>query len=200
MSRFFTDSFSSKPSVKLTTIAGLNNLCYWMQVAQRTVAAAAQSPLGANENDGPAIDLDSCVDANNTELTINGPDNTIKTDSSWLPLHLEAACDGSHSTVSSHTDDWSLNPSSHSIAWTIPVISVDSDTKSGSLIFNVGGDDAAAFFPVDTARGNVETLSGYRAASTLEYFARTPDTYVVKNHRELARHHWQNVAWNSGLE
>ncbi|KAE9395359.1 hypothetical protein BT96DRAFT_861921 [Gymnopus androsaceus JB14] len=85
---------------------------------------------------------------------------------------------GSYPTVSSHTGDWSLNPSSHSIAWTIPVISVDSDTKSGSLIFIVGGDDAGAFFPVDvsfvgkgslagvnvtniakTARGELETFS-----------------------------------------
>ncbi|KAF5352791.1 hypothetical protein D9756_006205 [Leucocoprinus leucothites] len=66
--------------------------------------------------------------------------------------------DGSYPTVSSHSGEWSLDPSSHSISWSIPHITAEDDSKSGSLIFTVGGDDAGAFFPVDvkfTAQGSL---------------------------------------------
>ena len=53
---------------------------------------------------------------------------------------------GSYPTVSSHTGDWSLNPSSHSLDWTIALITPSEN--SGSLEFTVGGDDPASFFPV----------------------------------------------------
>lgn len=56
--------------------------------------------------------------------------------------------DGSYPTVTSHTGTWALNPSSHSLDWSIPLVSFDDDTKSGTLEFQVGGDDAGAFFPV----------------------------------------------------
>ena len=56
--------------------------------------------------------------------------------------------DGSYPTVSSHTGEWSLDPSSHSLAWSIPVISPNDDTRSGSLVFSANGDDPAMFFPV----------------------------------------------------
>ncbi|KAF8079337.1 hypothetical protein FPV67DRAFT_1558392 [Lyophyllum atratum] len=73
---------------------------------------------------------------------------------------------GSYPTVSSHTGDWTLDPSSHSLAWSIPRISSspsspgeeEEDTRVGSLMFTVGGDDAGAFFPVRVAfvgRGSV---------------------------------------------
>ncbi|KAF8640346.1 hypothetical protein AX17_000018 [Amanita inopinata Kibby_2008] len=56
--------------------------------------------------------------------------------------------DGSYPTVSSHTGEWSLDPSSHSLAWSIPLISHADDNRSGSLVFTVNGDDPAIFFPV----------------------------------------------------
>jgi hypothetical protein len=54
--------------------------------------------------------------------------------------------DGSYPTVTSHVGSWSLNPS-HSLDWSIPHVSA-SDTRSGSLEFNIGGDDVGVFFPV----------------------------------------------------
>ncbi|KIY62732.1 hypothetical protein CYLTODRAFT_404191 [Cylindrobasidium torrendii FP15055 ss-10] len=57
--------------------------------------------------------------------------------------------DGAYPSVSSHTGSWALEPGSHALAWSIPVISSDDDTKSGSLVFEVSGEDAGAFFPVN---------------------------------------------------
>lgn len=53
---------------------------------------------------------------------------------------------GSYPTVSSHTGEWQLNPSSHSLDWTAPL--VNADERSGTMEFSVGGDDVGAFFPV----------------------------------------------------
>lgn len=56
---------------------------------------------------------------------------------------------GSYPTVSQHTGTWSLNASTHSLDWSIPLItSSDPDSRTGTLEFTVGGDDAATFFPV----------------------------------------------------
>ncbi|KAF9540127.1 hypothetical protein CPC08DRAFT_738802 [Agrocybe pediades] len=74
--------------------------------------------------------------------------------------------DGSYPTVTSHTGEWSLDPSSHSLAWSIPVISPSDDsTKSGSLMFNVGGVDVTAFFPVDVSFIAQGSLGGVGVAS-----------------------------------
>ncbi|TFY83354.1 hypothetical protein EWM64_g672 [Hericium alpestre] len=54
--------------------------------------------------------------------------------------------DGSYPTVASHTGEWQLNPSSHSLDWSVPL--VNAEERSGSMEFSVGGDDVAAFFPV----------------------------------------------------
>ncbi|KAJ3972190.1 hypothetical protein EV361DRAFT_823978 [Lentinula raphanica] len=87
--------------------------------------------------------------------------------------------DGSYPTVSSHSGEWSLNPSSHSIAWTIPVISGDEDVKSGSLIFNVGGDDAGAFFPVDVSFVAKGSLAGVNVASVTKTSGESLNTFSV---------------------
>lgn len=70
---------------------------------------------------------------------------------------------GSYPTVSSHSGDWSLNPSSHSLDWTIPAI--DPQNRSGSLEFTVGGDDAGAFFPVKVAFVGQGSMAGVAAAN-----------------------------------
>ncbi|EKM84345.1 hypothetical protein AGABI1DRAFT_82023 [Agaricus bisporus var. burnettii JB137-S8] len=73
--------------------------------------------------------------------------------------------DGSYPTVTSHSGEWSLDSSSHSISWTIPMISFHDESQSGSLVFSVGGDDTGAFFPVlvnFTAKGS---LAGIEVAS-----------------------------------
>lgn len=93
----------------------------------------------------------------------------------FLALHLfltlsPLPSDGSYPTVSSHTGDWALNPTSHSLAWSIPRISSSStsagaeDTQSGSLIFTVGGDDVGAFFPVEVAFVAEGSLAGVKVA------------------------------------
>ncbi|GLB43745.1 putative the coatomer is a cytosolic protein complex that binds to dilysine motifs and reversibly associates with Golgi non- clathrin-coated vesicles, which further mediate biosynthetic protein transport from the ER, via the Golgi up to the trans Golgi network [Lyophyllum shimeji] len=67
---------------------------------------------------------------------------------------------GSYPTVSSHTGDWSLDPGAHALAWSIPLISPASPSSTGSLVFTVAGDDAAAFFPVRVAFVGQGSLAG----------------------------------------
>ncbi|KAF9011436.1 Adaptor complexes medium subunit family-domain-containing protein [Cyathus striatus] len=73
--------------------------------------------------------------------------------------------DGSYPTVSSHSGEWSLNPSSHSLAWAVPLISPSDSTRTGSLIFTVGGDDVGAFFPVHVSFVGEGSLAGVGVAS-----------------------------------
>ena len=73
--------------------------------------------------------------------------------------------EGSYPTVSSHTGEWSLDSSSHSLAWSIPVISAADESKSGSIIFNVGGVDAGIFFPVEVNFIGQGSLAGVAVAS-----------------------------------
>ncbi|KAJ4474424.1 hypothetical protein J3R30DRAFT_3295753 [Lentinula aciculospora] len=87
--------------------------------------------------------------------------------------------EGSYPTVTSHSGEWSLNPSSHSIAWTIPAISSDEDTRSGSLIFNVGGDDAGAFFPVEVAFIAKGSLAGVNVASVTKTSGESLNSFSV---------------------
>ena len=66
---------------------------------------------------------------------------------------------GSYPTVASHNGSWSLNASTHSLDWSVPLISAAE--RSGSLEFTVGGDDAGTFFPVKVsfvAEGTVVDL------------------------------------------
>ncbi|KAI0778833.1 hypothetical protein BD413DRAFT_685354 [Trametes elegans] len=71
--------------------------------------------------------------------------------------------DGSYPTVSSHSGEWALNPSSHSLDWTIPLI--NSEERSGSLEFSVGGDDTGAFFPVRVQFIGEGSIAGVHLAS-----------------------------------
>ena len=68
--------------------------------------------------------------------------------------------DGSYPTVSSHSGEWSLDASSHSLAWSVPRVSSEDDTKSGSLIFSVGGVDTGVFFPVEVSFVGQGSLAG----------------------------------------
>ena len=67
---------------------------------------------------------------------------------------------GSYPTVSSHTGDWALDPSTHSLAWSIPVVSPSDESRTGSMIFSVGGDDAGVFFPVNVTFNGQGSLAG----------------------------------------
>lgn len=73
--------------------------------------------------------------------------------------------DGSYPTVSSHTGDWTLDPASHSLAWSVPVVSPDDETRSGSLIFSVNGVDVGAFFPVEVTFVGQGSLAGINVTS-----------------------------------
>lgn len=56
---------------------------------------------------------------------------------------------GSYPTVGSHTGSWSLNASTHSLDWSLPLI--NSAENNGTLEFSIGGDDVSSFFPVNVA-------------------------------------------------
>ena len=81
------------------------------------------------------------------------------------PVTYSSCRDGSYPTVSSHSGEWSLDPSSHSLAWSIPLVTASDSTRSGSLIFTVGGDDPAAFFPVEVRFNGQGSLAGVGVAS-----------------------------------
>jgi hypothetical protein len=51
------------------------------------------------------------------------------------------------------------------LAWSIPVISPSDESKTGSLIFNVGGIDVSAFFPVEVTFIGQGSLAGVAVAS-----------------------------------
>ncbi|KAJ7091377.1 hypothetical protein B0H15DRAFT_835765 [Mycena belliarum] len=73
---------------------------------------------------------------------------------------------GSYPTVSSHTGEWSLEPNSHSLAWSTSLVSADSEsTRAGSLMFTVAGDDPETFFPVRVAFVGRGSLAGVGIAS-----------------------------------
>ena len=70
---------------------------------------------------------------------------------------------GSYPTVSSHSGEWTLNPSSHAIDWHVG--RVDPDDRSGTLEFSVGGDDAGAFFPVKVNFVAQGSIAGVRLST-----------------------------------
>ncbi|KAF9220385.1 hypothetical protein BS17DRAFT_350144, partial [Gyrodon lividus] len=69
---------------------------------------------------------------------------------------------GSYPTVSSQSG-WSLNPSTHSLDWSIPLISPEE--RSGTLEFTVGGDDVGTFFPVRVSFVAQGSLAGIGIAN-----------------------------------
>ncbi|KAG8716760.1 hypothetical protein FRC08_008850 [Ceratobasidium sp. 394] len=71
---------------------------------------------------------------------------------------------GAYPTVASHTGSWTINPSTHSLDWTTPQVSADTET-TGSLEFSVGGDDAEAFFPVKVDFKSEKSLIGVEVES-----------------------------------
>lgn len=69
---------------------------------------------------------------------------------------------GSYPTVTDADANWSLNPSTHALDWSIPRISTDQQERSGTLEFGVDGDDAGVFFPVRVgfvAQGSLAGIS-----------------------------------------
>jgi coatomer subunit delta len=65
--------------------------------------------------------------------------------------------------VSSHSGQWALNASTHSLDWSIPL--VNADERSGSLEFSVGGDDVDTFFPVKVAFVAQGSMAGVQVVS-----------------------------------
>ncbi|KAH7914556.1 hypothetical protein BJ138DRAFT_1056746 [Hygrophoropsis aurantiaca] len=70
---------------------------------------------------------------------------------------------GSYPTVSSHTGEWAINPSSHSLDWSIAEITPED--RSGTLEFTVGGDDVGTFFPVKVCFIGKGSLAGVSVAT-----------------------------------
>lgn len=74
---------------------------------------------------------------------------------------------GSYPTVSpGHSGQWALNPASHSLEWSIPLVSsepAEDGTEaqtSGSMEFSVGGEEIDAFFPVKVSFVGLSSLLG----------------------------------------
>ena len=65
---------------------------------------------------------------------------------------------GSYPTVAQHSGSWSLNASTLTLDWSIPLI--NPEESSGTLEFTVGGDDAGTFFPVKVAFVSPGSLVG----------------------------------------
>ena len=80
--------------------------------------------------------------------------------SSLFPSHSE----GAYPTVASHSGNWAVDPSTHSLLWTVPRVSPSDETRSGSLEFSVGGDDASLFFPVKIGFTALGSLVGIEVA------------------------------------
>lgn len=70
---------------------------------------------------------------------------------------------GSYPTVASHSGEWQLNPSSHHLDWTTPL--VKAENRSGSLEFSINGSDVNAFFPVKVSFAGLGNTVGVRVAS-----------------------------------
>ncbi|KAF8633574.1 hypothetical protein AX15_001371 [Amanita polypyramis BW_CC] len=97
---------------------------------------------------------------------------------------------GSFPSVSSNTGDWSLETSSHSLAWSIPVVSPSDDSRLGSLVFTVNGDDPALFFPVKVSFTGQGSLAGVNIASATtvsggESPAFSVDAYVTAENYQV---------------
>jgi len=74
---------------------------------------------------------------------------------------------GSYPTVTpGYAGQWSVNPASHSLEWTIPLVSQtagDDGTPcepTGSMEFSVGGEEVDAFFPVKVSFAAIGSLLG----------------------------------------
>ena len=65
--------------------------------------------------------------------------------------------------MSSHSGELQVNPSLHSLDWSIPLI--NSEQRSGSMEFSVGGDDAGAFFPLKVTFVGQGSIVGVRVKS-----------------------------------
>jgi hypothetical protein len=65
--------------------------------------------------------------------------------------------------VASHSSEWQLNPSSHRLDWTTPL--VNAEEKSGSLEFSITSDDVSAFFPVQVSFVGLGSTVGVHVAS-----------------------------------
>jgi coatomer subunit delta len=65
--------------------------------------------------------------------------------------------------VVSHSGEWQLNPSSHHLDWSTSL--VNTEDRSGSLEFSIGGSDVNAFFPVRVSFAGLGNTVGVRVAS-----------------------------------
>ncbi|KAK6992186.1 copper p-type ATPase [Favolaschia claudopus] len=102
---------------------------------------------------------------------------------------------GSYPTVSSNTGEWSLEPNSHSLLWSTPLVSADDEsTRTGSLMFTVAGDDPETFFPVRVAFvgqgslagvgvGSVKLLDGDEPAFSVDSVVSADGYFVVASFR-----------------
>ena len=70
---------------------------------------------------------------------------------------------GSYPVVASHTSEWQLNPSSHRLDWTIPL--VNAEERSGSLEFSITGSEVNTFFPVHVSFVGLGSIVGVHVAS-----------------------------------
>lgn len=68
--------------------------------------------------------------------------------------------------MGSHSSEWQLNPSSHRLDWTIPL--VNAEERSGSLEFSITGSDINTFFPVQVSFVGLGSTVGVRVVSAAQ--------------------------------
>ena len=70
---------------------------------------------------------------------------------------------GSYPEVSSHSGEHTINPNTHSLDWSIPMVTPEE--RSGSMEFSINGDDVGVFFPVKVSFVGQGSIVGIRAAT-----------------------------------
>ena len=102
---------------------------------------------------------------------------------------------GSYPTVgSSPTGEWALNTTTHSLDWTVPIVSAQDDSRSANLEFTVGGDDASAFYPVLVSFIGVGSVAGISVglstmvsvADTYTHFSKVANVALVETQSDVS--------------
>ena len=88
---------------------------------------------------------------------------------------------GSYPTVSNADGTYAINSETHTLDWTIDAVEPG---DSGSLEFNVPGDDSSAFFPIAVDFASQSTLCGLEVTSVVDAESSAPvvfstDTYLA---------------------
>lgn len=97
----------------------------------------------------------------------------------WSTANAHRA--GGYPSVSNADGTYAINSETHTLDWTIDAVEPG---ESGSLEFNVAGDDSSAFFPIAVDFASQSTLCGIDITSVVDAESSTPvpfstDSYLA---------------------